>query len=404
MPVVKHSISRRRFWRVGAGGLGACWCRITHPAVPAANNPPWRRHASFLDLHRQFPEPIRIQSLQMIQVEGKSYLRARSQSGGVGVCLDNGRMRPLLSLLRERVIPFFEGRDARDLESLVEEVFLTGSNYKYAGLAFWCCVGFVEIALFDLMARTADKPVHALLGKQLRDRIPVYLSRFNRDNSAREEIDAVTPLLRRFGLKATKLKVGRRMYTTPEQMKRDVEMVHLARERWGPEVAILVDANGSWTTREALRFGRETADARLGFIEEPCRWQDYWSTRAVARELETPIAAGEQDTSFEIFTWMAGDGGIRILQPDVYYNGGFIRSLRVARMAQAKGRLFTPHSPKTGFAAAANLHLVSVVPNLGPFQEYREAPEIENGAVPVPPGPGLDGRLDMERFCLAEPI
>jgi L-alanine-DL-glutamate epimerase-like enolase superfamily enzyme len=313
-------------------------------------------------------------------------------------------MNPLESLLRQRVIPFFLGKDARDLESLVEEVFLTGSNYKYGGLAFWCCVGYVEIALFDLLARQADVRVGELLGAMLRDSIPVYLSRFNRDNSAREEVAEVGRALKQYGAGAVKLKVGRRMFSTPEQSRRDVAMVKLARETLGPSVTLLVDANGSWTAEEALAFDRETADVKLGFIEEPCRWQDYQGTRRVAQDIETPVAAGEQDTAFEQFTWMATQTKVQYLQPDLVYNGGFIRSLRVARLAAEAGRRFTPHSPKTGFGAAANLHLVSVVPNLGPFQEYREAGEVVNGRVAVPPGPGLDGRLELAPFRQAEPV
>lgn len=402
------SPTRRRFLQLSASsllaGLAVPGSLLPIARARAANLPPWRRHPDFLNLHDRLPSPVPIRALDLVEVEGRRWLRARSDGDAIGLCIDNGRMKPLESLLRQRVIPFFRNRDARDLEELVEAVFLNGSNYKYAGLAFWCSVAFVEIALFDLMARRLEKPVHALLGRQQRNAIPVYFSRFNRDNTAREEVEATLPGLKRHGFRAVKCKVGRRMYDTPKQRRRDVELVHRAREILGPDITIYVDANGSWTGDGAIAFGRAAEEAGLGFIEEPCRWQDYAGTRKAAMALKTPLACGEQDTSYERFEWMLRAGHIRVVQPDVYYNGGFIRALRVARRAARAGRLFTPHSPKTGLQAAANLHLVSVVPNAGAFQEYREADEVVDGRVAVPPGPGLDGRLELAPFVRANPL
>jgi galactonate dehydratase len=99
----------------------------------------------------------------------------------------------------------------------------------------------------------------------------------------------------------------------------------------------------------------------------------------------------------------------------VMYNGGLIRLLRVAAMAEAAGIPIMPHSPKAGAEAAPVLHFAAITPNLGPHQEYHGAsvaPEtwytpdfaIHNGTVAVPTGLGLGVEYDPAIWKEAEPF
>src|SRR6187431_1535039 len=67
-------------------------------------------------------------------------------------------------ILTRRVAPFFIGKDARDLEALVDGVYLANSNYKWQGLPFWVPVASVELAILDLLGQVARKPLGDLLG------------------------------------------------------------------------------------------------------------------------------------------------------------------------------------------------------------------------------------------------
>ncbi len=108
------------------------------------------------------------------------------------------------------------------------------------------------------------------------------------------------------------------------------------------------------------------------------------------------------------FRWMVENDGVQVFQPDLLYFGGLIRSIKVARMAEAAGKLCTPHMSGAGLGSLYVLHYASVVPNPGPFQEYKgankEIPfestsvslEARDGQVPVPTGPGLGVRLDPD--------
>ena len=154
-------------------------------------------------------------------------------------------------------------------------------------------------------------------------------------------------------------------------------------------------------------------DHGVYLFEEPCAWEDFEATKCVADRLDRVlVAGGEQDGSFERFRWMVANRGVDVVQPDVVNNGGFARTLRVARRAAEAGMDASFHSAKSDFSAAYMLHLAAVTPNLGPYQEFLEdglaageagrarpswyAPafEIRGGVVAVPTGPGLGVAVD----------
>lgn len=366
---------------------------------PFACVPPLDPSPDLLNLPGRVGGAVILERPEILERNGMVYLRIRDRDGGVGAIQANPKLRPLASFLQATIAATFVGRDARELESLVDEVYVRGANYKNAGLPFWLCVAHVELAVLDLLARQAGLPVNRFLGPVLRQEIPVYLSRFERANSGEEEVRAVDTLLAATGARAVKLKIGGRMANSPEQGQRDREMILAAERVWGDRVTVHVDANGSYRVDEAIEMGRFLADHGVAFLEEPCPWQQPEDTKAVADALDLPVAGGEQDSSLARFRWLVRERGVDVIQPDLYYAGGMIRCLRIARMAAAAGLPVTPHSPKTGLEASPNLHFASLVPNLGPFQEYRDCPEVRNGHVRVPDGPGFGLEYDEAAFA-----
>lgn len=349
----------------------------------------------------RFPRRVNLHEIRLLRYRGRIWAQAISEEGDFGIS-PTARQPEISSLFLQRVAPFFVRQDVRRIDRLVDELYQVDSNYKYAGMPFWASVGQVELAILDLLGRRAKLPVNELLGKPVRASVPVYISRFNRDNTAAEEVAKVAELLERHGAKACKLKIGRRMHNTPEQTKRDLRMIELARQQFGDEITIYVDANGSYNPDEAIRIGRELEKSGVAFFEEPCPWEDYEATKKVADHLEMDVAGGEQDSSWPRWRWMVENRGVDIVQPDVFYNGGLIRCLRVAQLAKRAGLKFTPHSPKSGLEAYPNLHLVSLVPNLGAFQEYRDTPKLTDGQVHVPTGPGLGWDWEDKDWLEAE--
>lgn len=368
--------------RVG-GGAGA----------GVAPEPEWTTPV-LRDLRALLPEPVMVQAVDVVAVGAQRYVRVTAADGAVGAVPANDQLAYLLGILRDLVVPAFVGRDAREVERLVDDVYAAGRNYKYAGMPFWNCVGHVELACLDLLGRRAGIPVGRLaLGAESgvrRARLPVYVTRLTRDTTPEREVAAVEDALARTGAQAVKIKVGGRLMRGDPLPGRTTRLVPMLRRAVGDAVTLYADANGSYDVAEGVRVGRLLEAHGYAVLEEPVPWQDYDGTRQVTAALTMTVAGGEQESNRWQWAAMARTRTLDALQPDLYYNGGFVRALRVARVAAAYGLPVAPHTPKALPAAAALLHFASVVPNLGGYQEYRaEAPELVAGHVAVPTDPGL---------------
>ena len=112
--------------------------------------------------------------------------------------------------------PVFLGRDARDLEQLLWDVYRHASNYKLQGIALWVGVAAIEMGLLELLARTAEKPIADFFGGSKRRDIPVYFASGNRGNTPEAEIEHLQKLVAGSGVKALKFRLGGRMSRTSD--------------------------------------------------------------------------------------------------------------------------------------------------------------------------------------------
>lgn len=354
-----------------------------------------------------FSDPVIIESVDLLR-NGKYYtVRVRSTDGAEGFAIANeAHMRILWPVFLKKVAPFFTEKDARDLDLLVEDCFRADSSYKYQSLAIWLPIASVEFAILDLLGQMAGQPVGSLVGEVLQTSIDVYRANNFRGRSAEESVERIVAQHIKDQSRAVKFKVGGRMNLPEEPQGRSERLIPMVREALGDDITIYSDANGSYDVEEAIRIGKMLEDIDAAFYEEPCPFDHLWETKAVADALTVPIAGGEQESSMRRFQWMIASDAIQIAQPDLLYFGGLIRSIKVARMAQATGKLCTPHMSGAGLGSLYVLHYASVVPNAGPYQEYKgankEIPfestsvslEVKNGQVPVPTGAGLGVQLD----------
>src|SRR5437764_980361 len=125
----------------------------------------------------------------------------------------------------------------------------------------------------------------------------------------------------------------------------------------------------SWS-RFPIAIGKRLQEMKYLWFEEPCPWEELSETKKVADALEMKIAFGEQDSSLWLFQWMIEKKFIDIVQPDLNYNGGFIRAARVARMARKANMWICPHNTQTGPASVNILQFAAATPTIGPYMEY----------------------------------
>jgi L-alanine-DL-glutamate epimerase-like enolase superfamily enzyme len=351
--------------------------------------------------------PIPIASVEALKAGDQFLVRVRSRDGATGLAVGHPDvLETTWPILVHRVAPCFIGKDARQLESLIDGVYLTASNYKWQGLPFWVPVASVEFAILDLLGQVAQRPIGDLFGGVVRREVAVYRASGNRGNSPEEEIAYLQRLVGETGAKAIKFRLGARMRYDDASTRRDLALIPLTRKSFGDGMTIYADANGSYDIPTALRIGHVMREHGLAFLEEPVPFDYYDETKDVADALPLPVAGGEQESSLRRFRWMIERKGVDVVQPDLFYFGGFIRSIRVARMAAAAGMPCTPHMSDGGLGYLYVAHFASCVSNAGPFQEYKgrddtlpvrseTSPLLSvKGSLKVPTGPGLGVTID----------
>lgn len=355
-----------------------------------------------------FPDPVIIDTLELLRLGNTFLCRVRSNDGAEGISVaNNDQMKSLYPVFVNRLQPFFLGKDARNMEKLLEEIYVYQSNYKMQNLALWVPLATIEFAILDMLGKIAGKSIGQLIGEIHNTDIAVYQANGERDITAEATIEHLIKEVDETKARALKFKVGGRMSNNFESPAgRTEKLIPLVRKTFGDKMVIYADSNGSYTTEEAIRIGRIMEEYKLDFYEEPVPFDWYEETKAVADTLRIPIAGGEQEPSMHIFRWLIGNDALQIVQPDMFYFGGMIRSMKVARMAEAFGKTCTPHISGSGMGYLYMMHFVSAIPNAGPFHEFKgfndELPftcatsEIasNDGVVKVPTGPGLGIDID----------
>jgi L-alanine-DL-glutamate epimerase-like enolase superfamily enzyme len=170
--------------------------------------------------------PVKIASVDLLK-NGRHFLvRARSADGLEGVSVGH---TPVITntypILLNKVVPAFVGKDARDVEKLLNDVYLRDSNYKWQGLPFWVSVACVEIAVLDLLGKAANKPLGALFGEVVNKDVPVYRASGNRGNAPEAEIEFFRKVLAETGASALKFRLGARMRYDDASTKRDLALL-----------------------------------------------------------------------------------------------------------------------------------------------------------------------------------
>src|SRR5258708_2778370 len=251
-------------------------------AVPAADDkdsaiPEFQKPV--FNLPKHFSAPVKIASIELLRSGKQFFLRTRSTDGVEGVILTKD-MEDFVPILQRRVIPHFLNKDARDLETLVDDVYI--ANYKLSGQAFWCPVAYVEQSLFDLLGKTVRKSASELMGGVLRKEVAVYLSGSGRDTTAEEEVDVYVRGVEETGAKAVKFKIGGRMSANKDTYPGRTEKIfELAAKKFDSKVTLMADANGSYSAAKAIEVGKRLQEMKYLWLEEPCPWGEKGQMKKV---------------------------------------------------------------------------------------------------------------------------
>lgn len=362
-------------------------------------------------LSASLPEPIGW-SRRWIDRRDCILVRVRDSDGAVGWGEAYGTAADAPAVAELAALAL--GHDAECIEGVTRRLAHAAPRVRAVGRQ---AVGAVEMALRDLWGRRRGRPLGETFGARVRERVPVYASGLYYtpgDDEERLRCEARSYVAA--GFAGVKMKIGR---LSPAE---DVARVRIVREAVGPDVALMADANGTYTADRALALARELESAELAWLEEPCPRDDDAGTARVRREASCSVAGGEHLFGRGAFVARLALGVFDVAQPDVSTVGGAGELAAVVAHASEQGFAVAPHFWGTGIALAAALQVLAVLParpageplleldrTPNPLREYLTTPALEpvSGSLGVPEGPGLGVEVceaALTRFLVNGPM
>lgn len=252
-------------------------------------------------------------------------------------------------------------------------------------------ISAVDIALWDMKARHAGKPLWRMLGG-CTSRVKAYAGGIDLQFTVQELCEQTKGFLDQ-GFRAIKMKVGR------DRLSEDIERVRSVRNLIGPDVPLMVDANMAWSVDQAIRAARVLADYDIYWLEEPTIPDDIEGHARIAREGGLPIATGENLHTLYEFQKMISSGGVLFPEPDMANIGGITAWMKVAYLAQAHNLPVTSHGVHD-----LHVHLLAAVPNASyleihgfGLERFTKQPlHLEDGEAIAPERLGHGVELDWE--------
>ena len=419
--------TRRTFIRntVTAGGIAAVSPLVSCSSTTAAGS--INKNYSALDealaapvLKKElFPDPVIIDRLELLRDRNNFICRVRSKDGAEGLAVGH----PFIAkqgypMFHNSLQRLFIGKDARDLDQLIFDSVEV--NVKSQGVPLCVQIANIEFAVLDMLGKIAGKPAGELIGDIHNPWINVYLgTRIGemRRMDPEKSLELLAGDVEETNSKAVKLRAGRgdNLGVDNENAPgRSEKLVRMAREKFGDDMVLMIDGNGTYSLEGAYALvsccrSIISISMRNRFpgelVQEQKQMADVLGYRwpAVKKNLACMPSAGLSPTMHS-----------RSCNPDTFYFGGMIRSMKVARMAQAAGKQIVPHSSGGGLGYLYMLHLVSACPNAGEYHEFKmfetndangtliplestgEPFQSREGRIKVPDGPGLGVMIDPD--------
>jgi galactonate dehydratase len=225
----------------------------------------------------------------------------------------------------------------------------------------------IDIALWDLVGKHYEAPIHALFGGKLRDKARCYPPVLG---LTKEKLFADVEQAKQFGFTA----VG---HLTPfldgpggdpyceahvRKIGEAIETVRQCREIAGPHIDLCIEIHRRLTPYEAVQLGRAIEPFHPLFIEDPVTPDNFDEMSYVASNVAVPIATGERMTSLWEFQMLIHRNCAQLFRPDVCMVGGLSGARKISALAEASHIGVVPHNPLSAVSTAACLQIAATSP------------------------------------------
>ena len=330
-------------------------------------------------------------------------------------------MQPVIRDLFER---YFLDENPENIERLFRRVYSSGFTQR-PDLTVMGAFSGLEIACWDILGKHRERPVWALLGGVMNERIRAYsylypLAHHDLDDfwtspemAAQSALDLVDR-----GYTAVKFDPAGPYTMRGGHMPamRDIELsvafCKAIRDAVGSRADLLFGTHGQFSTAGAIRLGQALEPYSPLWFEEPIPPDNLLEFKKVAEAVRIPVATGERMTTKAEFATLLQTGGAAILQPALGRAGGIWEMKKLAAIAEVFNAQMAPHLYAGPIEWAANIHLAVSIPNLLIIETIETKfhhdlisgiIQVENGFVQAPQAPGLGIEVN-EALARAHPF
>ena len=278
-------------------------------------------------------------------------------------------------------------------KELYHKLYWSIRNEGFRGNAA-ATLGQLDLALYDLAARRAGKPLHRYLNANRND-VLMYCSGGGTNYSYKELSTEIEYFLNS-GTDCIKMKVGKNFGTS---MQEDVERVKFVRKIIGDDIKLAVDANQIWNVEEALRFINAVESENIAWFEEPVHSASLTEIESLCAKSPVPVSFGESERSAKVFPSLK-NAGVKHLQPTPYYLSSIKEWMDVRDLAIQSDLDFSSGSyslfTSAIVAAAPEKFRVEYLYTLmhGLESYFSICPKLEKGRFVLPEIEGLPIRID----------
>ena len=309
-------------------------------------------------------------SMQTFTFHGWLVVEVFTDDGHVG--LGNAALAPQATkqVIDLYLKPLLIGQDPWDVERLWQHMYRKTMAFGRKGIAM-TAISALDIALWDLLGKSANQPVFRLLGGRTKARIPVYASRLYATGLG--QLAAEAKRYKDEGYQAMKLRFGWGPADGARGMQRNIELVRTVRETIGDDVDLMADAYMGWTLDYAKRMLPLLEPFHLRWLEEPVipdEIHGYAQLRSCGR---IPIAGGEHEFTLFGFRDLLESRALDYIQFDTNRVGGITQARKIAALAEAYSVPVIPHAGQMH-----NYHIVMASFN-SPMAEYFPIVDVEVG-------------------------
>ncbi len=291
-------------------------------------------------------------------------------------------------IIEKELADYLIGEDPLNIERLWETMYQRSIKHGRKG-AIIASMSGIDIALWDIKARSIGMPLYQLLGGCY-EKIRAYASAgFYAEGKGLKELAGEMESYVKEGFTAVKMKIGR------VSQAEDMARIKAVREAIGPNIDLLVDGNNVYTSYEAIKMARKMEAYDVFWFEEPVPAEDIEGSARVAHAIDMPLAAGENEFTRYGFRDLIINQALDIAQPDATWCGGITEARKIAAMASAWNITCVPHSFSSAIALMSNLHFSASIPN-SMFQEFdRNYNPLREELLTEPVRINKDGYIDL---------